>query len=283
MRIKFMAVLAFVLLTVACGGEDGGLASTLHLNDDPGSVRLMVRDEGGFVPPDFQIRQGPRVSLLRDGTLITQGAMMELFPGPLLTPYLLVKLDEDTMLFVLEELDAIGFVNIEEEINDEAAAFVADASTTMVTFYNQDGTHGFGVYGLGLGDTGPGSDFADTRVPQLANLVSQIEGASFSLSGEAYQPKAIQVMAGLSEFPAEPGFANVRAWPLPLPYDEMSPTNLTTWRCATFEGEEMDTLMAEFGQANQVTTWDADGTEYSMALRPLFPGEEACTPLFPAA
>ena len=284
MRTKLISGLAFALLAVACGaGEDGGLASTLNLNDDPESALLIVRDEGGFVPPDFMVRQGPRLILLRDGTLISQGAMIEIFPGPLLIPYQQTQLDEETMLFVLEELDTLGFVNIVDETNNDAANFIADASTTVVTFFNQDGAHRFAVYALGLGsDPLGGVDFTDARVPQLANLVVELENAGFGGASASYEPGAIQVLAGVREFPAEPGFADVRPWPLPVSYEEMTATNLTTWRCATYQGDEMTSLLTEFGQATQETTWEDVGNEYSIAVRPLFAGEEPCAPFGPA-
>jgi hypothetical protein len=102
MRRKTIALLILALAAAACGtGEDNGLASTLKLNDDPESALVIVRDEGGFVPPDFMVRQGPRLILLRDGTLINQGPMIDIFPGPLLINYQQTQLDEETMLFVL--------------------------------------------------------------------------------------------------------------------------------------------------------------------------------------
>jgi hypothetical protein len=282
MRVKLLALTA-VLTIAACAGPEEGLAGTLKLNDDPESVLLTVRDEGGFVPPEFLVQQGPRLVLLRDGTLIAPGAMIEIFPGPLLTPYQQAQLDQETMLFVLEELDTLGFVDIIDETNDEAANFIADASTTVITFYNQDGPHRFGVYGLGMGGFGPDSQFSDPRVDQLANLVTELESAGMTQAGGQYQPEAIQVLAGIPEFPVEPGFSNVRDWPLPVSYEEMQPTTVGNWRCVTFEGDQVDSLLAEFGQANQVTTWEAGGTEYSIAVRPLFPGEEPCALSGPAA
>jgi hypothetical protein len=59
----------------------------------------------------------------------------------------------------------------------------------------------------------------------------------------------------------------------------MAPVNLTTWRCATFEGDEMTQLLSIFAQASQESTWEDGGTEYSIAVRPLFAGEEPCAPL----
>ncbi len=281
MRTKLIALLTFALMAVACGtGEGGGLASTLRLNDDPASALMIVRDEGGFVPPDFMVRQGPRLILLRDGSLITQGAMIEIFPAPLLIPYQQSLLDDETMLFVLEELDTLGFVNIVDETNNEAANFIADASNTTVMFYNQDGAHRFSVYALSLAtDPLGGVDFTDVRVPQLANLLTELENLGFSSPGGPFEPTVIQVLAGIREFPAEPGFADVKPWPLSVSYEEMTSTNLTTWRCATFEGDEMTSLLSVFAQASQESTWEDGGTEYSIAVRPLFAGEESCAPM----
>ncbi|HUO45770.1 MAG TPA: hypothetical protein VM470_02940 [Acidimicrobiia bacterium] len=284
MRIKLIVALAIALMLAACdAGKSDDLASTLKLMDDPGSILLMVTDEGGFVPADFLVNRGPRLVLLRDGTLIAPGAVPAIYPGPMLTPYQQVSLDEETMLFVMEELDALGFVDISDETNNEAANFIADASITVVTFHNRDGAHSFGVYALGIGDIGPGTGFTDARVPQLANLLNELDQAAFSVPGEIYDPDTIQVLAGILEFPVEADFANVRDWPLPVSYEDMGQTDLATWRCATFEGGEADRLLTEFSQANQVTTWDDGSTEYSMAARPLLPGEEACAPLGPAA
>ncbi len=282
MRRKLIPALTLVLFVGACGGG-GGLAADLKLNDDPQSVLLVVRDEGGFVPLDFQVRQGPRLVLLRDGTLITTGPMIELYPGPMLIPYQQVKLDDETMLFVLEELDTLGFVNIVDETNNEAAQFVADASTTVMTFFNQDGPHRFGVYGLDMGGLGGGVEITDPRVSQLANLVAELQDAGFSSPAGPYEPAAIQVVAGISEFSPDPAFANVLPWSLPVTYEEMAESGIPGWRCATFEGSEMETLLAEFSAANQLTTWEAGGTEYALAVRPLFPGEEPCAALIPSA
>jgi hypothetical protein len=49
------------------------------------------------------------------------------------------------------------------------------------------------------------------------------------------------------------------------------------WRCASYEGPEAQTLLGLFTGANQVTTWDDGGTEYSIKVRPLFPQQEPCT------
>ncbi|HEY7565575.1 MAG TPA: hypothetical protein VIA81_11680 [Acidimicrobiia bacterium] len=276
MRRVLNAALAALVMITACGGGAGGLETELKLNDDPSSVLLMVKDEGGFVPVEFMVGQGPRLVLLRDGTLITPGPMIEIYPGPLVTNYQQSTLDEEMMLFVLEELDALDFDAIQNEVNDEAASQIADASTTVVTFHNQDGTHTFSVYALGIG-----MQYSDGRVPILANLVERISQVGFSGSG-SYEWEAMQVMAGVSQNPPDPEFSTTLEWPLPMAFADMTDTGFG-WRCATFTGAESATLLDLFEQANQATMWEESGTEYQIRVRPLFPGEEPCAPLAGAA
>jgi hypothetical protein len=269
MRKTLIGLTAATLVLTACG--EPGLAETLNLNDDPASVLLIVKDEGGFVPIEFIVGQGPRLVLLRDGTLIVSGPQIEIFPQPLLPNYQAIQLGEEDMLFVLEELDALGFTEIENEFNNEAANMVADASTAVTTFYNQDGPHTFSVYALGIG-----TQVTDGRVPILANLVEHLSQIGFSQPGTAYQWEALEVLAGVRQFPAEPGFANVQPWPLSVGFDEMTDIGFG-WRCASYEGADAQTLLGLFAGANQVTTWDDGGTEYSIRVRPLFPQQEPCT------
>jgi hypothetical protein len=269
MRKTLIGLTVATLFLTACGGP--GLADTLSLTDDPASVLLIVKDEGGFVPIEFIVGQGPRMVLLRDGTLIVSGPQIEIFPQPLLPNYQAIQLGEEDMLFVLEELDALGFTEIEDEVNNEAANMVADASTTITTFYNQDGPHRFSVYALGIG-----TQVTDGRVPILANLVEHLSQIGFSQPGAAYQWEALEVVAGVPQFPAEPDFVNVQPWPLDVGFDEMADIGFG-WRCASYEDDEAQTLLGLFTGANQVTTWDDGGTEYSIKVRPLFPQQEPCT------
>jgi hypothetical protein len=189
----------------------------------------------------------------------------------LLPNYQAIQLGDDDMLFVLEELDALGFTEIEAEFNNEAANMVADASTTITTFYNQDGPHTFSVYALGIG-----TQTTDGRVPILANLVEHLSQMGFSQPGAAYEWEALEVLAGVPQFPAEPDFANVQPWPLDVGFDEMTDIGFG-WRCASYEGDEAQTLLGSFMSANQVTTWNDGDTEYSIKVRPLFPRQEPCT------
>lgn len=264
-------VIVLLVLAGACGG-DQQLETDLRLNEDPQSTLLTVTSGGGFVPVEFFVNSGPYLILTRGGELITQGPMIEIYPGPLMSNWLVEQLDSESILFVLEELDALGIAGFRDEINDEAASMVADAPTTTLTFFNQDGPHSFSVYALGIGE-----DFDDPRVPILANLVNRL-GTMGTGSGSSYLPERLQVVAAPGG-DVEPELMNERPWPLNVTYEEMSPLEAggAEWRCAAFEGEEVDALLTEFGQANQATRWATDQGLFQILVRPLFPGENPCT------
>ena len=273
---RSLFVVALIVVLTGCGGSgSGGLADSLNLNEDPSSTLLVVESGGGFLPVDLVVNQGPGLVLMRDGTLIGQGPQIEIFPGPLLANWQTSQLDQETLLFVLEELDAIGFDEIDQVENNDAANTVADAPTTTVTFYNQDGEHSFSVYALGL-DT----NTSDARVPILANLVQELFDAATRGTGADYQPERIQVVArdGAGQFdPADPT-VNFRDWPLPLSFEEMGALDIEGWRCATFEGSEMEQLLEVFEGANQQTYWTEGEVDHRLGVRPLFSFEEPCAP-----
>lgn len=268
---KSVSVVALAFLLLACGGSSTNLSDELKLNEDPDSILLSVTSAGGFVPVEFMVNQGPHLVLTRGGQLIQQGPQIEIYPGPLLANWQVSQLDEESMLFVLEELDALNFDEIGQVENNDATG-VADAPITTVRFYNQDGKHSFAVYALGISE-----DSSDERVPILANLVDRL-GTMTGTSITSYVPEMIQVVAGVGAGEIDQAVANVREWPLPASYDEMSEIGFD-WRCAAYEGEEAQNLLGVFVEANQATRWALGETEYQILVRPLFPDEAPCEPL----
>ncbi|MGH8924349.1 MAG: hypothetical protein ACRDWA_06905 [Acidimicrobiia bacterium] len=270
-RCKPLVLLALTPLLFACGASSGGLADDLKLNEDPASILLAVTSAGGFVPIEFMVNQGPYLVLTRGGELIHQGPQIEIYPGPLLANWLVTQLDEESMLFVLEELDALNFDEIGQVEKNDATG-VADAPITTVRFYNQDGQHSFAVYALGISDQS-----ADSRVPILANLVERL-GTLTNFSSQSYVPEAIQVVAGVGAGEIDAAVANVRDWPLLDSYAGMAEIGFD-WRCATFEGDQAQQLLDVFAEANQATRWTLEGSEYQILVRPFFPNEDPCEPL----
>jgi hypothetical protein len=268
---KSVGLLALCFLLLACAGSSANLADELNLNEDPDSILLSVTSAGGFVPVEFMVNQGPHLVLTRGGQLIHQGPQIEIYPGPLLANWQVSQLDEESMLFVLEELDALNFDEIGQVENNDATG-VADAPITTVRFYNQDGEHSFAVYALGISE-----DSTDSRVPILANLVDRL-GTMTGASATSYMPEMIQVVAGVGAGEIDEAVTNVREWPLPVSYEDMTEIGFD-WRCAAYEGEEAQNLLSVFAEANQATRWTLGEVDYQILVRPLFPEETPCQPL----
>lgn len=268
MKRALLTVTVVSLLFAACGDE----GPPVDVLGDPAAVILQVRDEGGFVPPEFDLRRMPRYTLTAGGALFFEGPQIEIYPPPLLPNVQKAQLDDETMEIVLQYVADLGFPTVTREENTEATSNVADAPTTVVTYFDGTGEHVFSVYALGIGQ------FSDVRAIQLGELVAILDQSAYAgFPTEDYVADRVQVWAGPPGAGAEPAFVDVRPWPLPVAQSELPESGrLAGYRCGTFEGEQAAGLLAVFRQATQLTTWDDGGTEYSIVARPLLAGEAGC-------
>ncbi len=208
-----------------------------------------------------------------DGQLIFQGAIPEIFPGPLVPPYLVTDVS-DLMPDLEEILDRIGIADITEEINDQGAAMVADASTTVLTYFDENGTHRYGVYALGFD---PEAEAADPMVVALNDLMLTLQDASMSAAQtEDYVSDRWQVVVNGDFVPGDPGVPeDVRPYPLEIAVEDFEQTSFGL-PCTVLEDAEAEAAAAAFTDATQVTTWDTGSEQIQLLARPLLPGEDGC-------
>jgi hypothetical protein len=159
-----------------------------------------------------------------------------------------------------------------DELDDSAFSNVADASTEVFTFFDAEGEpHVYSVYALGFHeDPSPATAAAVELVDALAN-------ASFSGVSEEWVGEGVQIIAGVSQVVPEPGFEDIRPWPLegedPGQWAEIE----LGFRCEVFDPETIEL----FRTATQLTQWThpdpmMDAPPYFLAVRPLHPGETGC-------
>jgi hypothetical protein len=229
-----------------------------------------VRYEGGFVPVEISLGSGPRYTLIADGRLIHEGPVIAIYPGPLLPNYLVSHINEDQMNTVLELVDKIGLREMEDEIDDNAAQFVADASTEVITYWDADGEHTYSVYALGIE-----ADSSNPSTAAFSELLVVLD--QLAVQGEAvpYEPERVQVIAGFGL--VDPEFADVRDWPLDKTDFSDWETLPNGWMCTTYGPEVLDT----FADATQTTQWThpdpmMDAPAFTLLVRPLHPGEPDC-------
>ncbi|MGH2356480.1 MAG: hypothetical protein ACRDGJ_00525, partial [Candidatus Limnocylindria bacterium] len=262
-----------------------------------GDLILSIAYQGGFVPPEFLASQFPTFVLLGDGTLITQGAVPAIFPGPILTPLLARTLTEEGIQAVLAEVGATNLFTGDLELRG-AQNFVADASDTVFTLHADGREVTINVYALGVFDpsTQPpqGMSAAEVAAHQvlvrLMNRLQQPETwlAADAFADEGWQPyKAealrLYVRDATADVPDASGIPSQRrVWPIagdPATLGEKDPFFGGGTRCGVVTGADAAAWLADLGAANQLSRWTGEGEKlYAVTPRPLLPYEDRSCP-----
>ncbi len=256
-----------------------------------GSDDLVLRVDltGGFVPVEFMLTALPPVSVYGDGTIITQGPQIAIFPPPALPNLLAATVTEEGMQLILEEAKSAGLLD-GDATYDDLTKYIADANTT-VFITNAGGVSTMvSAYALGLG--GDLSDF-EIEDPETWMKLSDFRDLMFSLPGwlpddtisaeqGPYEIERLQIITDpidpTATFETDEG--GEMDWPLETPLAEIGEPHLILdrddMRCFVAEGEDLEELLPLFEQANSLVRWQSDGSEYFLHLRPLLPEEEGC-------
>lgn len=269
MGLKALSGAILLALTLAaCAGDPGPGTTTPGRGGGPALIR--IEWTGGFVPVDMIMGRGPVYTLTPDGQLIFEGAVPAIFPGPLLPNQLVTGVSDGEMRQIRNMIERMGLPAMVDEVDDANTSHVADAHTTVITYWDADGAHRYSVYALGMGT---GAPRPATRV--VEELVGVLDTVAHTGDSVPYQPDRVRVIAG--EGTVDPEFADLRDWPLP-DTDLASWEDLGNgWRCRVFDGA----VLARFDDATSVTTWRSptlgDGpAELGLIVRGLHPGEEDC-------
>ena len=268
MKRTLPALLVASLALAACGSGEPG---TMPTDYDPDDVVLTVSEEGGFAPVELILGRHPRLVLQADGRLYTPGAIPMIYPGPMLTPVFVGTIDEATMREIVRVVAESGLGDIDGRVDDTSATnHVADATTTVITYFDGTETHTLSVYALGIALES--SEIADGA----AQVVAALEQAAAGLTDlSEYRPSKVEIRTGDRMALPDAEFRNARPWPL-----EIAPTDMPSgefgWRCVVVEGPPATDLLALVADANQATVWEHEGTEYPLIARGLLPGEPGC-------
>ncbi len=230
---------------------------------------LVIRDEGGFAPIEFVINRPPTYTLLRNGTFIFEGPQPGAFPGPVMPGMLQRKLSAQEMEDIMVLIEASTLPEVDEVVNNDALNFVADATTTVAVYFDDDGgEHKYSVYALGL--------TLDQELPDdLANLSLLRERlANFSFAdGEPYTSDSIIVRV-LESSGGFAEFDDTREWAFSFEPDTLPLLN--NYPCLVLDGAEAQADRAALADATQATQWEHPSGTYTVLARDLLPGESGC-------
>lgn len=261
-RGSLTALLAATVALAACGTASDVVPG------GPGGALIRIEEVGGFMPLELTFSHGPTFTLTTDGLLLSPGAVPAIFPGPLVYPYFASQVTPGEMRQIQAMIERIGLPGMDDVNEDDASDMIADAGTTVITYWDSNGQHRFSVYALGLSDRG--SQSART----LSELLEVLHTLSWQNPPGEFQPERIRVIAGEGMMHVDEDFVDVRPWPL-------ADTGLDSWDTVDHgwvcRGFPVDAL-SDFANASQVTRWTnpAGGPDLTLYVRILHPGEEDC-------
>jgi hypothetical protein len=261
----------FLTLLLGLGLAGAACTTTSDMPEVTTDLReaiLRVEQVGGFVPLEFALASGPQYVLTGDRRLISEGPQIAIYPGPMLPGYQAAQLGENDLRRVLEAVVATGLPTFEAKLDDSAARFVADAATTVVTFWDSNGEHRFGVYGLGIGE------FDDPQIDALRDLLVLLDELTATQPGQIYQTDRIQVIAAEVDPTGDPADV-VKPWPIEAGLDSLSEL-IEPYGCLVFSGDEGELLIEAFDASREETLWVDGGVSYRVLARQVLPGEDGC-------
>jgi hypothetical protein len=287
-----MAVVAMLSLAAAAcakapatgGGPPGAI---LHLTG-AGQVVLRIANEGGFVSPQILQLQIPQFSLFGDGTVVTVGPQIDIYPGAALPPVLSQHLTEDGVQAVLRAALDAGLGEQHPDLGNLGSVGASDMATTVFTFDANGATTTLKVYALGAGRS-PNMNDAEYKVRrQLQGLAAKLGTLEQWLPPGSITAALPLDPAGarvyVSDYRPDPQLDEPQmAWPLSTPLATFGSAAVTGTiggggqRCGSVTGSDWATKLRPLAaKANQLTPWTSQGFRYDLAFRPLLPDEKGC-------
>ena len=248
---------------------------------------LRIGYDGGFVPPGYLLTRLPQVSVYGDGRVITEGPVIEIYPGPALPNLLVSRVSEAGLQAILAAAADAGLLGPDRHYDFVG---VADAATTTFVLVANGAAHTTTAYALGIGGDHPaGMPAGDTTAREalagfqakLSDLPSLV-GADVLSAEQPYAFEQLRVFVA----PAEPTSSDgqvqptVVEWPLPEPLATAGTAidgfGGVGMRCSVVAGDDLATLRPVLEAANQLTYVRSAGATYGIQLRPLLPDEAGC-------
>lgn len=290
-----LAALALLVVAACLPGAPPLTPEPTPIPHPTGSDELVLRIEtsGGFIPPFRLPTEFPQFSVYGDGTVITLGPQITIYPPPALLNVLQGRITEQGLQLLLREAAAAGLLAGDAEFPLEG---VYDAPTTFFTVNAGGRLSRVSVYALGLEDPSdprltPEQRAARQRLAEFArkalDLYAWLPPETVVERDIPFNITRLQVVVLPADAPEAPHpddeqLVTTRSWPLPTPlsaFGEPAPWFGTTARCGVVSSaNELPRLLEQLQTANQLTRWTSQEQTYVAFFRPLLPDERGCQP-----
>lgn len=269
---RLSILLTLALLIASCGSdsattEDPSDTTTTAPSGQEDGIILEISDEGGFVPVEFALLQTPRFTVFSDRSVVAPTGEQFGFPGPAYPELARFELGDQEFSDLLTFIDDLAIADTDNlDIND--APNVADASTTVIRYWDEIGEHRLSIYALGISE-------ADARSAIIQSMSGLLDRAKQATDAETYEAERVVVFAKVAEGFDRAQVTSGGAWPLSITPSEMD-ADVAGYFCTTLSGDDAATAAAALVGANSMTLWELDGAEYQILARPLLPHQEGC-------
>ena len=275
--MKRLWVLVAVLALAACGKQtvSTGGGSSVTYSTNPSSLVVRVDLTGGFVPVETIFTNLPVVSVYGDGSVITSGPQIMIYPGPVVPNLLVRKLDAAGMQAVLTAAEEAGVLT---EPFDYGQPPVADVPDTGVTVNVNDKSYTQGANALG-GDFGT-ENLTQAQIDaraKLSKFVDSMSNLETLVGAEHIGPEQPFTITGwrlratvADQLPTGEPAPTVVPWPVP------SLALASVGECTAVTGDVGAQVTDTMTTANQLTFFTDAGKTYQVLARPLLPDETGC-------
>jgi len=266
-----VGVLAAAL--AACGDEGTtvGSGGTPQRPTGKDEVVVQVMVAGGFVPVEVALGAIPLVTVMGDGTVISQAPVTAIYPGPAITPLQSVVAPAAAVDGLLRTAQERGLLGGDLDFGRPP---VADAPDTEVTIVSGGTTRRHTANALGITDDKAAPGLSEQQVKNRRALQRFVEATQALPPGErAWEPAEVAVYV-VGPYTPDPQLPQApQNWPL-----AKAPTANSGLRsCTLVSGGDTTTLLTALKRANARTPWVVNGVQQSLAFRPVVPGQPGCT------
>jgi hypothetical protein len=296
-RRRFLALTVPVALAApllaACGGDDvdpagepidttpgdptpgdttpDTMPGDMTIEHPTGADEVVVRhaDEGGFVPMGYAFVNQPNVLITGDRRVIEPGAMMAIFPGPMIRPLFQRSITEEGLQTLLAVADESQMLQDPPEYATNS--MIADAPDTVITLAAAGGSFTHRAYALGFDEE---SDPDRRRLAEFSQAVRDLPGTVGEANLGEQQPyvgtqyRFMAVPVNMADYASSEPSPEVRDWPADAPVRLADAA-----QCALLEVADVETLLADTTEWTFFT--DAEVT-YQLFVAHVLPGDAAC-------
>jgi hypothetical protein len=287
------AMAATAILVSACGAGaatpsgSGGGGGGGGIGHPTGAQPVFAITYAGGMIANGHLTTLPGFWMTGDGLVVMPGAMIDIFPGPLMPPLNARRLTEEGVQTVLGAIAASKQFSANAEWRG-AQNFVADAGDTILTLHAEDREVKITVFALGWftpdqvpPNVAPAEVAAhvalNTLVNRLTTLDQWLPASAWAESGwQPYKPAALRLLVRNADAdpPDDTGIGETLIdWPTDDNPATFGEETVLGERCGVVTGEAAQKWLTSLEPANQLSRWLKGEHRYAVTPRPLLPGE----------